>query len=94
MGKDFHQAKRLAFALEARTAELATYKPVFPVGAPLSAGPPSVDDIPVKAEDSGEVKEEDLDAACGPKPWRKESIKLHLRHLTQMRMEILTGRNM
>jgi len=67
MEKDLHQAKRLASALEARAAELATYKPVFPIGAPLSAEPPSVNDIPAKAEDSGEVKEEDLDAARGSK---------------------------
>jgi hypothetical protein len=37
------------------------------VGAPLSAEPPSVDDIPVKAEGSGEIKEDDLDAARGSK---------------------------
>jgi hypothetical protein len=67
MEKDLLQAKRLASVLEARASELVTYKPVFPVGAPLSAEPPSVDDFPMTDEGSGGFKEEELDAARGSK---------------------------
>jgi hypothetical protein len=64
MEKDLDQAKRLAAVLETRAADLVAYKPVFPVGAPLSSEPPLVDDAPETVE---EAKEEDLDAARGSK---------------------------
>jgi hypothetical protein len=67
MEKDLDQAKRLTAVFENRAADLVAYKPVFPVGAPLSADAPSVDDVPVKTETSTEVKAEELDAFRGSK---------------------------
>lgn len=63
MEKDLEQAKKLVAALEARAAELAAYKPTFPVGAPPSAEPSSSDDTPIKIEED----KEDLDTARGSK---------------------------
>ncbi|KAG8820997.1 hypothetical protein FRC19_008315 [Serendipita sp. 401] len=63
MEKDLEQAKRLAAVFETQAAELATFKPIFPIGAPLNAEP-------LKNEDDGEnevAMAEDIDPARGTK---------------------------
>lgn len=71
MEKDLDQAKRLAAVLEARAVEVANYKPLFPVGAPLEqAGKDeAADEDPLKAESNemDQSGQEDLDASRGSK---------------------------
>lgn len=49
--KDLEQAKRLVSAYEAQAAQLAAYKPVWPVGAPA--------DAPVPEQENGLTTEEE-----------------------------------
>lgn len=74
MEKDLEQAKRLAAILEAQAAEVAAYKPLFPVGAPLSSEPPSgeVSIVPVDAT----AEPGDLDVSRGTKAVEERIEKL------------------
>ncbi|KAG8829040.1 hypothetical protein FRC17_007179 [Serendipita sp. 399] len=63
MEKDLEQAKRLAAVLETQAAELASYKPSYPIGTPLNA-------VPITSEGTGEndgAMTEDIDHARGTK---------------------------
>lgn len=68
MEKDLEQAKKLAAVLEARAAEVSTYKPVFAVGAPVS--PPENDEAPTDAPekpDGNEMDQDDVEPSRGSK---------------------------
>ena len=68
MEKDLDQAKKLAAVLETRAAEVASYKPIFPVGAPVEQT--EGDEVPAEATaktENIEVDQEEIDACRGSK---------------------------
>lgn len=70
MEKDLEQAKKLVVVLEAQAAEVAAYKPVYPVGAPPSAEAPQPE---TAMED---VKTEEIDPTRGSKAVEERVDKL------------------
>jgi hypothetical protein len=69
MEKDLEQAKRLVNVLETQAAEVAAYKPSYPIGAPPSAEP-------LQIEDTTEAKEEEADIFRGSKAVEERIDKL------------------
>jgi hypothetical protein len=69
MEKDLEQVKKLVNVLETQAAEVAAYKPIYPIGAPLAAEP-------LQIEDSTEANEEETDIFRGSKAVEERIDKL------------------
>ena len=74
MEKDLEQAKRLASVLEVQSAEVATYKPMFPVGTPLLSMPPSGEENGVVSDPIAQSG--DLEVSRGTKAVEERIEKL------------------
>lgn len=70
MEKDLEQAKKLVATLEAQAAEVAVYRPIYPVGLPPSAEAPVVD------ADDMDAKTEEVDPSRGSRAVEERIDKL------------------